>query len=349
MSVGEPIGRNLAMDLVRVTEAAAMAAARFMGRGDKEAADQAAVDAMRYVLGSVDMDGVVVIGEGEKDEAPMLFIGEEIGNRHGPQTDIAVDPIDGTRLLANGSPNALAVVALSERGTMLRVPREIVYMEKIAVGPEARGAIDIAAPVAHNLAAVARASGKAVSELTVVILDRPRHQQIIADVRAAGARLRLITDGDVAGAIMAAMEEFSGIDMLLGTGGAPEAVIAASALKCLGGDMQCRFAPRNDGEAAAALAAGFADGRVFSIDDLVCGDDIFFAATGITDGELVHGVRYTGPRVTTESIVMRCRSGSIRRIFASHNPDKLDQISEISYSGENTAQAPRSAGGGARY
>jgi fructose-1,6-bisphosphatase II len=332
--MAEPIERNLAMDLVRVTEAAAMAAARYMGRGDKEAADQAAVDAMRYVLGSIDMHGVVVIGEGEKDEAPMLYIGEEIGNGRGPLTDIAVDPIDGTRLLANGLPNALSVVALSKRGAMLRVPREIVYMEKIAVGAEAAGAIDITVPVAANLKAVARATGKAVQELTVIILDRPRHQQIIADVRAAGARLKLITDGDVAGAIMAAMEEFSGIDMLLGIGGAPEAVIAAAALKCLGGDMQCRFAPRNEDEARAAEAAGFSAGRVFTIDDLVGGDDVFFAATGITDGELVQGVRYRGSRLTTESIVMRCRSGTVRRVFAYHDPKKLSAISEISYSGE---------------
>jgi fructose-1,6-bisphosphatase II len=347
--MAEPIQRNLAMDLVRVTEAAAMAAARFMGRGDKDAADQAAVDAMRYVLGSVEMQGVVVIGEGEKDEAPMLYIGEEIGNGTGPLTDIAVDPIDGTRLLANGLPNALSVVALAERGTMLRVPREIVYMDKIAVGAEAKGAIDITAPVTANLEAVARATGKAVQELTVVILDRPRHQQIIREVRAAGARLKLITDGDVAGAIMAAMEEFSGIDMLLGIGGAPEAVIAAAALKCLGGDMQCRFAPRNDEEARAAEAAGFVPGRVFQLDDLVAGDDIFFAATGITDGELVHGVRYRGKRLTTESIVMRSRSGTVRRVFASHDLSKLTAISEIRYSGDEsalrlTAAAPEMAG-----
>ncbi|GIW09611.1 MAG: class II fructose-bisphosphatase [Chloroflexi bacterium] len=341
--MGQPIERNLAMDLVRVTEAAAMAAARFMGRGDKEAADQAAVDAMRYVLSSIDMDGVVVIGEGEKDEAPMLYIGEEIGNRRGPQTDVAVDPIDGTRLLANGLPNAISVVALAERGKMLRVPRQIVYMDKIAVGADAKGKIDIEAPVADNLRAVARATGKAVQELTVVVLDRPRHSRLIADVRAAGARLRLISDGDVAGAIMAAMEEFSGIDMLLGVGGAPEAVIAAAALKCLGGDMQCRFYPRDEREAEAAAAAGFSPGRVFTIDDLVGGEDVFFAATGITDGELVRGVRYTGRRLTTESIVMRCRSGTIRRIFASHDPSKLSRISEIRYSAENGVRLAQEA------
>jgi fructose-1,6-bisphosphatase II len=308
-----------------------MAAARFMGRGDKESADQAAVDAMRYVLSSVDMDGVIVIGEGEKDEAPMLYIGEEIGNRNGPQTDVAVDPIDGTRPLANGLPNALAVVALSERGTMLRVPHEIVYMDKIAVGPPARGQIDIQRSATDNLRSVARASGKSVEEVTVVMLDRPRHADLIAEVRGAGARIRLINDGDVAGAIMASMEEFSGIDMLLGVGGAPEAVLAAVALKCLGGDMQCRFYPRNEEEQLAARAAGFDDGRVFTIEELVGGDDIFFAATGITDGELVRGVRYSGSRVRTESMVMRGRSGTIRRIAADHNLNKLTAISSILY------------------
>lgn len=320
------------MELARVTEAAAMAAARHMGKGDKEGADQAAVDAMRYVLGSVDMDGIVVIGEGEKDEAPMLYIGEEIGNGQPPRTDIAVDPIDGTTLLSKGMPNSISVVALSERGAMLRVPHEIVYMEKLAVGPDAAGEIDLTAPLSENIRRVARAKGKPIGETTVVILERDRHAAMVQEIRASGARLKFITDGDVAGAIMAGLDDFSGVDILAGVGGAPEAIIAAAALKCIGGDLQTRFWPRNDGEKAAAEAAGFDIKRVYSIDDLVSGDDIFFAATGITDGEILKGVRYTRDGAQTETLIMRCRSGTIRRLESKHNFGKLQKLSEVKFS-----------------
>jgi fructose-1,6-bisphosphatase II len=320
------------MELARVTEAAAMAAARHMGKGNKEGADQAAVDAMRYVLGSVDMDGVVVIGEGEKDEAPMLYIGEEIGNGQPPRTDIAVDPIDGTTLLSKGMPNAVSVVALSERGAMLRVPHEIVYMEKLAVGPDAAGAIDLNAPLSENIRRVARAKGKQIGETTIVMLERDRHADILKEIRETGARLKLISDGDVAGAIMAGLDDFSGIDILAGIGGAPEAIIAAAALKCIGGNIQTRFWPRNDGEKAAAEAAGFDIARVYGIDDLIAGEDVFFAATGITDGEILKGVRYTRTGAQTETLIMRCRSGTIRRLESKHNFGKLQKLSEVSFS-----------------
>ncbi|HWD47684.1 MAG TPA: class II fructose-bisphosphatase, partial [Actinomycetota bacterium] len=282
--------RNLALELVRVTEAAAMAAARKMGFGDKEAVDQAAVDAMRHVLGSVSMTGVVVIGEGEKDNAPMLYNGEEIGDGSPPEVDIAVDPVDGTTLTSNGMPNAISVVALSDRGAMFD-PGPCVYMEKLAVGPEAADAVDFEAPLALNLRLVAKAKGTHVADLTVCILDRPRHEDMIKQIRQAGARVKLITDGDVAGAIMAAREG-TGVDMLVGIGGTPEGVITACALKCLGGALFGRLWPRDDEERRAAMDAGYDLDKVLDIDDLVRGDNVFFAATGVTDGELLRGVRF---------------------------------------------------------
>lgn len=313
--------RNLALELVRVTEAAALAAALWVGRGDKNAADGAAVSAMRHVLGGVQMDGVVVIGEGEKDEAPMLYVGEEVGNGHPPRVDIAVDPIDGTRLTSLGMPNAIAVVALAERGALYSAPPGIYYMEKLVVGPEAANAVDIRKSVAENLAAVAQAKGMAIHNLTVIILDRPRHEQLVKEVRATGARIKFITDGDVAGALLAARGD--GVDILLGTGGAPEAVIAACALRCMGGAMQCRLWARNEQEHAQAIANGVDMERVFNEEDLACGDDLFFSATGITDGELMDGVKFTGRFATTQSLVMRSRTGTIRRISSRHSLDKL--------------------------
>src|SRR5262245_20505036 len=318
--------RNLAMELARVTEAAALAAGRWMGRGDKEAADQAAVDAMRLVVNNVTMDGVVVIGEGEKDEAPMLYNGEQIG-AGGPPCDIAVDPIDGTPLPALGRPNAIAVIALSERGTMFD-PGPCVYMEKIAVGPEAADAIDLDASVTDNLQAVAKALGEDVDDVTAVILDRDRHEDIIRECREAGARIRLIPDGDVAGAISVAWRN-SGTDVLFGVGGTPEGVIAACALKCLGGSIQGRLWPRNDEERRGALDMGYDLNRVLTIDDLVSGDDVFFAATGISDGELIQGVRYWGDGASTQSLVMRSKSGTIRIIDATHKWTKLMSYSAV--------------------
>ena len=317
--------RNLALELVRVTEAAALAAARMIGMGDKEGADQAAVDAMRLVLGTVHMDGVVVIGEGEKDEAPMLYIGERIGNGQPPRTDIAVDPIDGTTVLSKGLPNALAVVALAERGTMY-YPPNIVYMEKIAVGPIGKGRISLEATPEENLRALAAAKDCDVSDLTVMILDRPRHEHLIAQIRQAGARIRLISDGDVAGALIAAMEEHTGVDLLMGIGGAPEAVIAACALKCIDGDMQCRLWPRSEEEKQAAIANGLDArefDRVLTIDDLCSSDNVFFAATGITNGELLRGVQYYGRGAHTHSLSMRSRSGTARWIEAQHRWERL--------------------------
>jgi fructose-1,6-bisphosphatase II len=324
----KPMERNLALELVRVTEMAAMAAGRWMGRGDKNAADQAAVDAMRYALASVDMDGIVVIGEGEKDEAPMLYNGERIGNGSPPQVDIAVDPIDGTTLLALGRPNAISVVALTERGQM-RCPREVVYMNKIAVGPEAAGAIDITASPTQNLRCIAKAKRAAIQDLTVVILDRPRHEALIQEVRRAGARVKLITDGDIAAAISTAMAD-TGVDVLMGIGGAPEAVISAAALKCLGGELQCQLWPRNDEEREACRRAGLDLDEVYDIPKLVGTGDTFFAATGITDGELLQGVRYFGGGATTESLVMRSYSGTIRWINARHNFNQLDKLAVAS-------------------
>ncbi len=321
--------RNLAFELARVTEAAALAAGRWVGRGDKISADQAAVDAMRLVLNRVDMDGVVVIGEGEKDEAPMLFNGEKLGTGEPPAVDIAVDPIDGTTLTAKGLPGALAVVALAERGTMYD-PHDIVYMNKIAVGPEARDMIDINSSVEMNVRRVARALRKQPRDITVMVLDRPRHAELIAEIRQTGARILLITDGDVAGAIATALED-SGVDMLMGIGGSPEAVITAAALKCMGGDLQCKLMPRNEEERQAAIDAGQDLDKVLTIDDLVMGDNVFFAATGITTGALLRGVRYYGGGASTQSLVMRSRSGTIRKINSNHRLKKLSQFSAIDY------------------
>jgi len=334
----EKPSRNLALELVRVTEAAALTAGRHMGRGDKTAGDRAAVDAMRLVLNSIEIDGVIVIGEGEKDEAPMLFNGERIG-AGGVPVDIAVDPVDGTRLLALGRSNALSTVALAERGSMF-FPGPIVYMEKLAVGPDGKGRIDLRAPIGDNLASIARAKGADVSDLTVVILDRPRHEALIHDVRKAGARIRLITDGDVAGALMTAWPD-SGIDVLVGIGGSPEGVLAACALRCMGGELQARLHPRDEQESTKARALGYDLDRVLSMDDLVRSEEIFFAATGITDGELLHGVKYTGRGAETHSLVMRARTGTVREITASHRWDKLMSLSEIEYDVEAGEAAGR--------
>ncbi len=321
--------RNLAMELVRVTEAAALAAGRWVGRGDKIAADGAAVDAMRLMIDSVSMDGVVVIGEGEKDQAPMLFNGEQVGSGAGPQTDVAVDPIDGTTLTSVGQPNALAVIALAPRDSMF-FPGAAMYMEKIATGPEAADAIDIEAPVAENVAQVAKAKGKRPEEVTVTILDRPRHEQMVREIREAGARVHLITDGDVAGAIVAAIPRTE-VDLLMGIGGTPEGVISAAALKCLGGSIQGKLYPRDDAERDALVADGFDLDRVLGIDDLAAGDDLFFAATGITDGYLLDGVRYWPDGATTYSMVMRSRSGTIRYVRSDHRFEKLERFSSIDY------------------
>jgi len=327
--MSETPSRNLALDLVRVTEAAAMAAGRFMGRGDKEAGDGAAVDAMRLVLETVPMDGIVVIGEGEKDQAPMLYNGERLGNGLPPEVDVAVDPVEGTRLLALGRENSVSTVAVSERGTMFN-PGPIVYMEKIAVGPVAKGKIDLKAPVAENLLCVARAKGCDVDDLTAVILDRPRHAALIETVRKAGARIRLISDGDVAGALMTAWPG-AGIDVLLGVGGTPEGVLAACALKCMGGEIQGRLYPRNEEEAAKARELGYDLENVLTLDDLVAGEDVFFTVTGITDGGLLNGVKYFGGGARTHSLVMRSRSGTVREIIATHRWDKLMAFSQIQY------------------
>lgn len=326
MSEQPGIGRNLSLELARVTEAAALMAGRWMGRGMKEASDQSAVDAMREVLNSIEMEGMVVIGEGEKDEAPMLYAGEIVGRATHPRVDIAVDPIDGTRLLAEGMPNSVCVLAIAERGSMYQW-QHIAYMEKIAVGPDAAGAIDLDASNAENLASIARAKSTDVGDLTVVILDRPRHKQLIQEVRDAGARIKLIADGDVAGALMAAMRG-TGIDVLMGIGGAPEAVIAACALKCTGGDMQCRLAPRNDEERALAAKNNIDLTKIFSLDDLVGGDDVFFAATGITDGELLDGVKYLSDGAKTHTLVMRGFSGTVREIRSTHRWNKLKSLQQ---------------------
>jgi fructose-1,6-bisphosphatase II len=322
--------RNLAMELMRATEAAALAAGRWMGRGDKNAADGAAVEAMRVVLSSVRMEGIVVIGEGEKDEAPMLYNGEQIGDGSPPSMDIAVDPVDGTTLTALGRGGAIAVIAMSDRGTMFD-PGPCVYMEKIAAGPAAADVIDIDAPVKVNLEAVAKALGEKVSDVTAVVLDRDRHADIIRECREAGARIRLIPDGDVAGAISVAWRN-SGNDILFGVGGTPEGVIAACALKALGGSIQGKLWPRNDEERKAAVDAGYDLDKVLMLDDLVSGDDVFFAATGITDGELLRGVRYWGEGAGTQSLVMRSKSGTIRIIEAQHHWTKLNSYSAVKYS-----------------
>jgi fructose-1,6-bisphosphatase II len=316
--------RNLAMELVRVTEAAAIAASRWMGRGDKNGADGAAVDAMRHVLQTVPMDGIVVIGEGEKDEAPMLFNGERIGDGTPPEVDIAVDPIDGTRPTALGRGGALAVIALAERGAMFD-PGPCVYMRKIAVGPDAVGRISLELSPAENLRAIARAKGTAVSDLTAIVLDRPRHEELIDQIRSTGARIRLITDGDVAGAISTARED-SGADVLFGIGGTPEGVIAAAALKAMGGEIVGKLWPRSDEERDAALAAGYDLEATLETDDLIRGDNCFFSATGITDGELLRGVRYHGAGATTQSLVVRSRTGTVRVVEARHRVEKLRQF-----------------------
>ncbi len=327
--MSEKPSRNLALELVRVTEAGALAAGRWMGRGQKIAGDQAAVDAMRVVLNSIDMDGVVVIGEGEKDEAPMLYNGERLGTRKGPQVDIAVDPVEGTSLLALGRANSVATVALAERGSMFN-PGPIVYMHKLAVGPVAKGHIDITAPIEVNLNAVARAKGADVDDLTVVILERDRHNELIEKVRKTGARIRLITDGDVAGALMTAWPE-AGIDVLVGVGGTPEGVLAACALKCMDGEIQGKLYPRNEEEVRLAKELGYDLDKVLDIDELVSSDDTFFAITGITDGELVDGVKYFGAGATTHSLVMRARTGTVREIRAQHRWEQLMALSEIQY------------------
>jgi fructose-1,6-bisphosphatase II len=321
--------RNIAMELVRVTEAGAMAAARWIGRGDKEAADQAAVDAMRFVLDSVSMRGVVVIGEGEKDEAPMLYNGEEVGNGEGPEVDVAVDPLEGTRLTALGQPNAIAVIAVAERGTML-FPGAALYMEKIAVGPAAIDAIDIERSATDNVAAVASALGKTSREVDVVVLERERHEELIAELREAGARVRLVRDGDVAPAIAAA-QPGTGVDILYGIGGTPEGVISAAALKCVGGGIQGRLWPRNDEERQQLLDAGLDPARVLRTDDLVSGDDVFVAATGVTTGSLLQGVKYTPGGALTDSIVMRSRSGTVRRVEAQQSLAKLSALTGFEY------------------
>ena len=320
--------RNLAMELARVTEAAALAAGRWMGRGDKNAADGAAVDAMRLVLNTVSMDGIVVIGEGEKDEAPMLYNGEEIGAGGSP-CDIAVDPIDGTTLTSLGRPNAIAVIAVSERGTMFD-PGPCVYMEKIAVGPEAAGVVDLDASVTDNLRAVARALGEDIDDVTAVILDRDRHADLIRECREAGARIRLIPDGDVAGAISTAWPD-SGANILFGIGGTPEGVIAACAIQCMGGAIFGRLIARNDEERTAADAGGYDLERVLTTDDLVSGDEVFFAATGISNGDLLKGVRYWGDGASTESLVMRSKTGTIRKIQATHRWQKLMRYSAVKF------------------
>jgi fructose-1,6-bisphosphatase II len=323
--------RNLALELVRVTEAGAMAAGRWVGRGDKEGGDGAAVNAIRQLVNTVAMRGVVVIGEGEKDKAPMLFNGEEVGNGNGPECDFAVDPVDGTTVMAKGMPNAISVLAVAERGSMFD-PSAVFYMEKIAVGPDAADAIDITAPVSENVRRVAKARKSSVSDVTVCILDRPRHGELIQKVRDTGARIRLISDGDVAGAIAAARPE-SGTDMLIGIGGTPEGIIAAAAMRCMGGALQGRLAPTGDAERQRAIDAGHDIDRVLLTEDLVSGENVFFTATGVTDGDLVRGVRYTGGGAHTQSIVMRSKSGTVRMIDAYHSLSKLREFSPIDVDG----------------
>ncbi len=321
--------RNLALELARVTEAAALAAGRWVGRGDKNGADGAAVSAMRQLISTVSMNGVVVIGEGEKDHAPMLFNGERVGDGTGPDCDVAVDPIDGTRLTANGMPNAISVIAVSPRGSMYD-PTAVFYMKKLVTGPEAADFVDIDAPAAANIAAVARAKHCAPSDVTVVMLDRERHSGLMTEVRQAGARIKLITDGDVAGAILAAGEG-SGVDLLLGIGGTPEGIIAACAVKCLGGIILGKLAPRDEEERDRALDAGHDLNRVLTTDDLVSSDDAFFAATGITDGELLKGVRYRSGGAATHTLVTRARSGTIRQIHSEHALWKVSRYSVVRY------------------
>ena len=319
--------RNLAVELVRVTEAAALASGRWVGRGQKNEGDGAAVNAMRKMINSVEMDGVIVIGEGEKDEAPMLFNGERVGNGQGAAVDLAVDPVDGTRLMAEGRPNAISVIAAADRGSMFN-PQDAFYMNKIAVGPEAAGTIDITAPVAANIEAVAKAKGIRTSDVTVVVLDRPRHNQLVDDIRAAGAKVRFIMDGDVAGAIAAA-RDVSSIDIAMGIGGTPEGVVTACALKCLGGEIQGMLAPQDDREREKVLAAGHDLDRVLGINDLVTSDNCYFAATGVTNGDMLRGVTYRKSGATTRSLVMRSKSGTVRFVESQHQLAKLQDLSLI--------------------
>jgi fructose-1,6-bisphosphatase II len=323
--------RNLALELVRVTEAAAMAAGRWVGRGDKNGADGVAVNAMRTLISTVGMRGVVVIGEGEKDNAPMLFNGEEVGDGTGPECDVAVDPIDGTTLAAKGMANAIAVMAVAPRGSMYD-PSAVFYMEKLVTGPDAADVVDIRYPVAENIHQVAKAKGCAPADVTVVVLDRPRHEDLVEEIRATGARIKFITDGDVAGAIMAARAD-TGVDLLLGVGGTPEGIIAACAMKCLDGVIQGRLWPKDDEERQRALDAGhdLDPDHVLSTDDLVTGDDVFFVATGITDGELMRGVRYRAHGASTHSLVMRSRSGTIRSISSEHKLQKLKAYAAVDF------------------
>jgi fructose-1,6-bisphosphatase II len=321
--------RNLGLDLARVTETAAMAAARWQGRGDAEACDQAAVDGMRAHLGTLELDGVVVIGEGEKDEAPMLHNGEKVGRGVGPQVDVAVDPVDGTRLTAEGGPGALSVIAVSERGTMF-APGSLVYMDKIAVGPEAAGMIDLDAPVERNLKRIAKAKGSDVNDLTVIILKRPRNQHYIDAVRRAGARIRLIQDGDVSAAIATARPD-AAIDVMMGIGGSPEGVLAAAALRCMGGEMQARLWPRDDNDRAYAAEHGYDLDQVLTTEDLVGGENVSFAATGVTTGEFLRGVEFRGDGAITHSVMMRSKTGSIRYMDAYHNFARLRRFAAVDF------------------
>jgi fructose-1,6-bisphosphatase II len=332
-STGEAPDRNLALELVRVTEAAAMAGGRWVGRGDKNGADQAAVNAMRRLISSVAMNGVVVIGEGEKDDAPMLFNGERVGTGEGPEADVAVDPIDGTTLTAMGMPNALAVMAVADRGSMYD-PSAVFYMEKLAAGPDIADVVDITIPAGENIRRAAKAKGERPADITVCILDRPRHDNLVKEVREAGARIKFISDGDVAGAIMAAREG-TGIDLLLGIGGTPEGIITACALKCTGGVLQGRLWPKDDEERQKAIDAGHDLDRVLLTDDLVTGDNVFFVATGVTDGELLQGVRYRAGSATTHSMVMRSKSGTIRSIQSEHRLTRLGAYSSVNFMGTN--------------
>ena len=321
--------RNLALELARVTEAAALAAGRFMGRGDKEAADGAAVNAMRIVLQTVDMNGIIVIGEGEKDNAPMLYNGENVGNGSAPDVDVAVDPIDGTRPLAFGRSNSLATVAIAPRGSMFD-PGPFVYMNKLAVGPEAKGHINIEKSITQNLKAIAKAMHKDVEDLTTIVLDRDRHKDMIAEIRKAGARIRQIPDGDVAAALMTAWPD-SGVDVLIGVGGTPEGVIAACALRAMGGEIQGKLYARDEDELHRGREAGYDFDKILTMDDLVSSEDVFFAATGITDGELLKGVRYFGDGASTDSLVVRGLTGTVRQITATHRLDKLHRLSAVKY------------------
>jgi fructose-1,6-bisphosphatase II len=330
--------RNLALELVRVTEAGAMAAGRWVGRGDKEGGDGAAVDAIRELVNSVSMRGVVVIGEGEKDNAPMLYNGEEVGNGDGPDCDFAVDPVDGTTLMSKGLPNAISVLAVAERFAMYD-PSAVFYMNKIAVGPDAVDAIDITAPIGENIRRVAKVKNLLPSDMTVCILDRPRHKKLIADVREAGARCRLISDGDVAGAI-SACRPGSGTDMLVGVGGTPEGIIAAAAIRCMGGAIQGQLAPKDDTERQKAIDAGHDLDRVLTTEDLVSGENVFFCATGVTNGDLLKGVQYSSGGCTTQSIVMRSKSGTVRMIDAYHRLSKLNEYSAIDFIGDSSAIYP---------